>query len=110
MSHNTDPHTAAKNHRPAIIGIALALMVALVVFLVFRPGINEQNQGIATTPPPSGTINETVSGTPEAIGAAREPASTPAPGGPIPIPAPIAEPDQRPIGGPIQQPAPAPSN
>jgi hypothetical protein len=56
MSHNEDDVTrSARHHRPAIIAVAVALLVAVLAFLVFQPGTNEQNQGIATTPPPAGT-------------------------------------------------------
>lgn len=50
MSHNTEPGSAAGRHVPALIAIAVALIAAFLAFLVFRPGLNEQNEGIATTP------------------------------------------------------------
>ena len=54
MSYNhNDPEKAARNHKPAIIAIVVALAVAVLAFLVFTPGANEQNDGIATTPPPA---------------------------------------------------------
>ncbi|MFN4061093.1 MAG: hypothetical protein ACK4IA_10110 [Paracoccus hibiscisoli] len=56
MSYNhNDPEKAARKHKPAIIAIVVALAVAVLAFLVFAPGANEQNDGIATTPPPAGT-------------------------------------------------------
>lgn len=56
MSHNSnDVGRSASRHRPALIAIAVALLVAIVAFMVFRPGTNEQNAGIATTPPPVDT-------------------------------------------------------
>lgn len=57
MSHNSnDVGQSANRHRPAIIAIVVVLLAVLVAFLVFRPGLNEQNAGIATTPPPSTAI------------------------------------------------------
>lgn len=54
MSYNhNDPQKAASKHKPAIIAIIVALAVAVLAFLVFTPGANEQNDGIATTPPPA---------------------------------------------------------
>lgn len=56
MSHNDDNlNREARRHNPAIIAIIVALVVAVAAFLVFRPGTNEQNEGIATTPPPADT-------------------------------------------------------
>ncbi len=56
MSYNhNDPEKAARKHKPAIIAIIVALAVAVLAFLVFAPGADEQNDGIATTPPPAGT-------------------------------------------------------
>lgn len=67
MSHNDDnAQRSARNHRPAIIGIAVALLVALVAYFVFMPGTNEQNEGIATTPPPAETPLTPAEGTAEA--------------------------------------------
>lgn len=80
MSHNDDDVTrSARNHRPAIIGIAAALLVALLAYLVFMPGTNEQDQGIATTPPPAGTTTTEAGG----IGADE----TAEPDAPAPVPA-----------------------
>lgn len=64
MSSN-DPNVPheAKNHRPAIIAIVLALVVAALAFFVFSPGADEQNDGIATTPPPTGTTSTPAEGT-----------------------------------------------
>ncbi|MCF3972802.1 hypothetical protein [Paracoccus salsus] len=53
--NNENPKTSAKNHRPAIIGIVVALLVAVIAFLLFMPGADEQNEGIVTTPPPGDT-------------------------------------------------------
>lgn len=50
-----DPEEAVRNHRPAIIAIILAVVVAILAYFVFTPGMDEQNDGIATTPPPAGT-------------------------------------------------------
>lgn len=67
MSHNDNvPERAARNHRPAIIGIVVAVLVALVAYFVFMPGTNEQNEGIATTPPPAETPVTPAEGTTEA--------------------------------------------
>ncbi|MDO5647935.1 hypothetical protein [Paracoccus sp. (in: a-proteobacteria)] len=57
MSHNNEPERAAPRHMPAIIAIAVALLVAVLAFVVFRPGADEQNDGIATTPPPAGVTS-----------------------------------------------------
>lgn len=55
MSHNHEPERAARRHKPAIIAIALALLVALIAFWVFRPGVPEEGgDGLATTAPPAG--------------------------------------------------------
>lgn len=64
MSHNDDNlNREARRHNPAIIGIIVALVVAVVAFLIFRPGTNEQNDGIATTPPPAETPITAAEGT-----------------------------------------------
>lgn len=64
MSHNdNNPGTSARNHKPAIIAIVVALLVALVAFMVFTPGANEQNDGIATTAPPADTPISDAEGT-----------------------------------------------
>ncbi|MDP5307696.1 hypothetical protein [Paracoccus spongiarum] len=64
MSHNEHrPETAARNHRPAIIAIAVALLVAVIAYFVFLPGIDEQNEGIATTPPPAESTLSDAEGT-----------------------------------------------
>lgn len=56
MSNNDDNmNREARRHSPAIIAIILALVVAIGAFFVFRPGTNEQNEGIATTAPPADT-------------------------------------------------------
>ena len=56
MSHNdNNPQRSARRHVPALTAIAVVLLAAVVIFLVFRPGTNEENSGIATTPPPEGT-------------------------------------------------------
>lgn len=56
MSHNDDKaERSARRHRPAIIAIAVALLVAVLAYLVFMPGTDEQGEGIATTPPPADT-------------------------------------------------------
>lgn len=55
MSHNHEPEKAARNHKPAIIAIIAALVLAALVFFVFTPGVNEQEDGIATTAPPGDT-------------------------------------------------------
>lgn len=63
MSHNSnDVGRSARRHRPALIAIAVALLMALVAFLVFTPGANEQNDGIVTTPPPGDTPVSTAEG------------------------------------------------
>lgn len=56
MSHNEpDPVQSVRKHRPAVIAIILALAVVIIAYFVFTPGLNEQNDGIATTPPPGDT-------------------------------------------------------
>ncbi|WP_410219100.1 hypothetical protein [Paracoccus sp. (in: a-proteobacteria)] len=65
MSHNHEPERAARRHKPALTALAFVLAVALVAFFVFRPGVNEQNEGIATTPPPEGTTLEEATATTE---------------------------------------------
>lgn len=56
MSHNdNNPQRSASRHKPALIALAIALLAALLAFFVFRPGIDDQNDGIATTPPPGET-------------------------------------------------------
>ena len=56
MSHNdNNPQRAASRHKPALIAIAVALLAAFLAFMVFRPGMDTQNDGIATTPPPGET-------------------------------------------------------
>lgn len=56
MSHNdNNPQRSASRHRPALIAIAIALLAAFLAFVVFRPGMNDPNDGIATTPPPGET-------------------------------------------------------
>lgn len=74
MSHNDqDPGHEARNHKPAVIAIVVALVVAALVFLVFQPGTTEpEGDGIATTAPPSDTPvteAEGVTGDDEAPGA-----------------------------------------
>ena len=66
MSHNdNNPQRSASRHRPALIAIAVALLAALIAFLVFMPGTNEQTEGIATTPPPAETPITNAEGTPQ---------------------------------------------
>ena len=106
MSYNHEnPEKAARKHKPALIAIALALLVAAVVFFVFTPGADEQNDGIATTPPPAGTPVTDAEGLGEDVGAPTTPgAETPADGatGPVGTAA-------RPAGedAPAEAPAPA---
>ncbi|MFN3276668.1 MAG: hypothetical protein ACK41U_18595 [Paracoccus sp. (in: a-proteobacteria)] len=64
MSHNYEPEKAARRHKPAIIGIIVALLVALAAFLVFSPGaVEDGGDGIATTPPPAGVTSTEAAGT-----------------------------------------------
>ncbi|WCR11710.1 hypothetical protein JHW45_04870 [Paracoccus stylophorae] len=64
MSYNeNDPGRSASKHRPALIGIAVAIIAAIVAYLVFLPGTDEQNEGIATTAPPADTAVSEASGT-----------------------------------------------
>ncbi|MBK4217050.1 hypothetical protein JJJ17_14045 [Paracoccus caeni] len=53
----------ARRHRPAIIAIVIALVVAVLAFLILSPGADEQNDGIATTEPPAGTTLTPAEGT-----------------------------------------------
>lgn len=54
MSHNNDNiEREARRHNPALIAIVVALAVAAVVYFVFVLGADEQNEGVATTPPPA---------------------------------------------------------
>ena len=63
MSFNdNDPERAARNHRPAIIGIVVALVVAAIAYFAFMPGTDEQNEGIATPPPPAETTTTDAEG------------------------------------------------
>ena len=63
MSHNdNNPQRSARRHNPALIAIAVALIAAVVAFLVFIPGAPEED-GIATTPPPAGTTSTEAEGT-----------------------------------------------
>lgn len=56
MSHNdNNVQRSASRHKPALIALAIALLAAFLAFMVFRPGVEEQNEGLATTPPPAGT-------------------------------------------------------
>lgn len=64
MSHNSnDVERSARRHRPALIAIAVALLVAFLAFMIFTPGANEENDGIVTTPPPGDTPVSTAEGT-----------------------------------------------
>lgn len=64
MSHNSnDVGRESRRHRPAIIAIAVALLVVVIAYFVFPIGVREQNEGIATTPPPVGTTSTTAEGT-----------------------------------------------
>lgn len=63
MSHNDNrPERSARRHKPALIAIAVALLVAAIAFLFFIPGAPDQD-GIATTPPPAGTTSTEAEGT-----------------------------------------------
>ncbi|MGP9804574.1 hypothetical protein [Paracoccus sp. NSM] len=54
MSHNHEPPKAASRHKPALIAIAVALLAALIAFMVFRPGVvDDGGDGIANTAPPA---------------------------------------------------------
>lgn len=113
MSFNHDnPEKAARKHKPAIIAIIVALAVALIAFLVFSPGANEQNDGIATTPPPEGMPISDAEGlgqdtAPPITGGDNTPADgTAGPVGNADRPAG----DDTPTGGPVDEPAPAPAN
>ncbi len=64
MSHNdNNPQRSARRHVPALTAIAIVLIAAFVAFIVFRPGTDEQNAGISTTPPPEGTPLTNAEGT-----------------------------------------------
>lgn len=56
MSHDDNNlERAASRHRPAIFAIAAAIIVAVLLYFVFPFGMDEQDEGIATTAPPEGT-------------------------------------------------------
>ena len=64
MSHNdNNVQRSASRHRPALIALAIALLAAFLAFMVFRPGAEEQNEGINTTPPPAETPITNAEGT-----------------------------------------------
>ena len=67
MSHNTEPQRAAGRHRPAIIGIIVALILAAIAFVIFIPGAPEED-GIAQTAPEAGTPLTDAEGTGEPDG------------------------------------------
>lgn len=53
MSHNdNNPERSARRHSPALLAIAVALIVAAIAYFVLIPGAPD-NDGIATTPPPA---------------------------------------------------------
>lgn len=55
MSFNSnDPGRSARRHRPALIAIAVAILVAVIAFLVFSPGVEKADDGVTQTPPPAG--------------------------------------------------------
>ena len=107
MSHNdNNPQRSARRHKPALIGIAVALLAAFLAFMVFRPGMDTQNDGIATTPPPASTPVTDAEGLGEDVGNPTTPgADTPADGatGPVGTAA-------RPAGEDAAAEAPAPAN
>lgn len=79
MSHNdNDPERSARRHKPAVIAIAVALLVAVIAFVFFIPGAPDQD-GIATTPPPAGTPTTEAGGTNGADDPAQSPQGLPAP-------------------------------
>ncbi|TJZ91037.1 hypothetical protein FA743_12550 [Paracoccus gahaiensis] len=95
MSYNhDDPQKAASKHKPALIAIIVALVVAGLAFLVFSPGADEQNDGISTTAPPSDVPVSDAEGLGEDVappvvteGANTPAAGTDAPAGTIDAPA-----------------------
>ncbi len=79
MSHNDNlPERSARRHKPALIAIAVAVLVAVIAFVFFIPGAPEQD-GIATTPPPAGTPTTEAEGTGGADAPAESPEGLPAP-------------------------------
>lgn len=58
MPHNTEPKRDASRHKPALVAMAVALLTVVALFLVLRPGWNEDDAGIATTPPPVESLSE----------------------------------------------------
>lgn len=113
MSYNhNDPEKAARKHKPAIIAIIVALVVAGLAFLVFSPGADEQNDGIATTAPPGDTPVSDAEGLGQDTGAPTTPGgNTPADGATGPVgTADLPAGTDAPAGGPVDEPAPAPAN
>lgn len=102
MSHNYEPGKAASRHKPAIIAIVVALLVALAAFMVFRPGtVDEGGDGIATTPPAADVTSTDAEGTEPGTAAPVSPdADTPADG----------IDDGAAVTPPATDPAPAPAN
>lgn len=84
--NNEDPKKSATRHKPAILAIIVALIVAVLVFFAFTPGVDEQNEGIATTAPPGDTPISDAEGLGEDVAPTVSPgADTPADGttGPV---------------------------
>ena len=43
MSHNTEPEQDAREHRPALIAILVAVLAAIAFVFVFQPGVDGRN-------------------------------------------------------------------
>lgn len=92
MSHNHEPPKAASRHKPALIAIAVALLAALIAFMVFRPGVvDDGGDGIANTPPPAGVPTTQAEG--------REDETAP------PVTSDALTPEPAPTGAPMTDPA-----
>lgn len=113
MSHNNEPERAAPRHKPAIFAILFVLGVALVAFLAFSPGADENSDGIATTAPPGDTPvtgaegTELGEGAPQVSDADTPAANNPSPVGAADLPAGAEPTEPGSPEGPVEEAAPA---